>query len=75
MELVLPVVTPQPVFNVGNKLGSWLTSAGIDSPRADEIWDASSSLSDTQTRRALLRTLRSVVDYRGRAVSAVNKCI
>jgi integrase len=30
---VLPVVAPQPVFNVGNKLGSWLTPAGIHSPR------------------------------------------
>jgi hypothetical protein len=24
-ELVLPVVAPQPVLSVGNKLGSWLT--------------------------------------------------
>ena len=44
-ELVLPVVAPQPVLNVGNKLGSWLTSAGIYSPRA-EMWNAYSSLSD-----------------------------
>jgi pimeloyl-ACP methyl ester carboxylesterase len=28
-ELVLPAIAPQPVLNVGNKLGSWLTSAGI----------------------------------------------
>ena len=33
VELVLPVVAPRPVVNVGNKLGSWLTSAGIHSPR------------------------------------------
>src|SRR6185503_3182212 len=26
-ELVLLVVAPQPVLNIGNKLGSWLTSA------------------------------------------------
>jgi pimeloyl-ACP methyl ester carboxylesterase len=72
-ELVLPVVAPRPVMNVGNKLGSWLTSAGIHSPRAGEMWNAYSSLSDGQTRQAFLRTLRSVVDYRGQAVSAVNK--
>ena len=72
-ELVLPVVAPQPVLNVGNKLGSWLTSAGIHSPHAGEIWNAYSSLSDGETRQAFLRTLRSVVDYRGQAVSAVNK--
>jgi len=56
-----------------NKLGSWLTSAGIHSPHAGEIWNAYSSLSDGQTRQAFLRTLRSVVDYRGQAVSAINK--
>ena len=73
VELVLPVVAPRPVLNVGNRLGSWLTSAGIHSPRAGEIWNAYSSLSDGQTRQAFLRTLRSVVDYRGQAVSAINK--
>jgi pimeloyl-ACP methyl ester carboxylesterase len=73
VELVLPVVAPRPVLNVGNTLGSWLTSAGIHSPRAGEIWNAYSSLSDGQTRQAFLRTLRSVVDYRGQAVSAINK--
>ena len=31
------------------------------------------SLSDSGARQALLRTLRSVVDYRGQAVSALNK--
>jgi pimeloyl-ACP methyl ester carboxylesterase len=72
-EFVLPIVAPQPVLNVGNKIGSWLTSAGIRSPRAGQMWDAYSSLSDAQTRRAFLRTLRSVVDYRGQAVSALNK--
>lgn len=72
-ELVLPVVAPQPVCNAGNRLGSLLMSAGIRSPRAGEIWKAYSSLSDRQTRQAFLRTLRSVVDYRGQAVSALNK--
>ena len=69
-EFVLPVVAPQPVLNLGNKLGSWLTSAGIQSPRAGEMWSAYCSLSDRPTRQAFLRTLRSVVDYRGQAVSA-----
>jgi pimeloyl-ACP methyl ester carboxylesterase len=72
-ELVLPVVTPQPVLKIGNKLGSWLTSAGIQAPRAGEMWNAYSSLADARTRQAFLRTLRSVVDYRGQAVSALTK--
>ena len=73
VELVLPVVASRPVLNVANTLGSWLTSAGIHSPHAGELWNAYSSLSDGQTRQAFLRTLRSVVDYRGQAVSAINK--
>ena len=72
-ELVLPIVAPQPVLNLGNKLGSWLTSAGIQAPRAGQMWYAYCSLSDAGTRQAFLRTLRSVVDYRGQAVSALNK--
>jgi pimeloyl-ACP methyl ester carboxylesterase len=60
-------------LNIGNKLGSWLTAAGIQSPRAGEMWSAYSSLSDRETRQAFLRTLRSVVDYRGQAVSALGK--
>jgi pimeloyl-ACP methyl ester carboxylesterase len=72
-ELVLPVIAPSPVLKAGNKIGSWLTSAGVKSPRAVEIWHAYSSFSDAPTRDAFLRTLRSVVDYRGQAVSALNR--
>jgi pimeloyl-ACP methyl ester carboxylesterase len=72
-ELVLPVVAQRAVLNVGSKLGSWLTSVGIQSPRGSEMWSAYSSLADPQTRQAFLRTLRSVVDYRGQAVSALGK--
>jgi pimeloyl-ACP methyl ester carboxylesterase len=37
VELVLPVVAPRPVLNLGARLGSWLTSAGIHSPQVGEI--------------------------------------
>lgn len=72
-EFVLPVIAPTPVLKVGNKIGSWFTSAGMKNPRASEIWRAYSSFSDRPTRDAFLRTLRSVVDYRGQAVSAINR--
>jgi pimeloyl-ACP methyl ester carboxylesterase len=72
-EAVLPAIAPQPVLTVGNKLRSWLSNAGIQSPRGAELWSAYSSLSDRQTRQSFLRTLRSVVDYRGQAVSALNR--
>jgi pimeloyl-ACP methyl ester carboxylesterase len=72
-ELIMPVIAPSPVLTAGNKLRSWFTAAGIQSPRGAEIWSAYSSLADPQTRHAFLRTLRSVVDYRGQAVSALNR--
>ena len=72
-ELILPVIAPPPVIKIGNKLRSWLSSANIHSPRGAEMWSAYSSLADPQTRQAFLRTLRSVVDYRGQAVSALNR--
>ncbi|CAN3130070.1 alpha/beta fold hydrolase [Mycobacterium sp. smrl_JER01] len=72
-ELLMPVIAPRPVVQVGNKLRSWFSAANISSPRGAEMWSAYSSLSDAQTRQAFLRTLRSVVDYRGQAVSALNR--
>ena len=50
-----------------------MRKAGIDAPRGEEIWRHYSSLSDGPTRRAFLRTLRSVVDHRGQAVSALSR--
>jgi pimeloyl-ACP methyl ester carboxylesterase len=72
-ELILPVIAPPQVLSAGNKIKSLLSSAGVQSPRGAELWSAYSSLSDRDTRNAFLRTLRSVVDYRGQAVSALGK--
>ncbi|MBB2991965.1 pimeloyl-ACP methyl ester carboxylesterase [Mycolicibacterium iranicum] len=72
-ELLMPVIAPPPVVRIGNRLRGWLSSANIQSPRGAEMWSAYASLSDGQTRSAFLRTLRSVVDYRGQAVSALNR--
>jgi pimeloyl-ACP methyl ester carboxylesterase len=72
-EFILPAIAPPPVLTVGNKLRSWFSAAGLQSPRGAEIWSAYSSLSDGETRQAFLRTLRSVVDHRGQAVSALNR--
>ncbi|CAN5178387.1 alpha/beta fold hydrolase [soil metagenome] len=72
-ELILPVIAPPQVLAAGNKIKSLLSSVGVQSPRGAELWSAYSSLSDRDTRNAFLRTLRSVVDYRGQAVSALSK--
>lgn len=72
-EFVLPVIAPSPVLRAGNAVRSWLSSAGLRSPRGAEIWSAYSSFADSDTREAFQRTLRSVVDYRGQSVSALNR--
>ena len=72
-EFVMPVIAPSPVLRAGNAVKSWLSSAGLRSPRGAEMWSAYSSFGDGETRQAFLRTLRSVVDYRGQAVSALNR--
>lgn len=72
-ELLMPLIAPPPVVRVGNTLRNWFSAVNIQSPRGGEMWSAYSSLSDAQTREAFLRTLRSVVDYRGQAVSALNR--
>lgn len=72
-EFVMPVIAPTPVLRAGNSVRGWLTSLGLRSPRGAEIWNAYSSFADRQTRDAFLRTLRSVVDYRGQSVSALNR--
>jgi pimeloyl-ACP methyl ester carboxylesterase len=72
-ELVMPVIAPGFVLRVGDSVKGWLTSMGLRSPRGAEIWSAYSSFSDASTREAFLRTLRSVVDYRGQSVSALNR--
>jgi pimeloyl-ACP methyl ester carboxylesterase len=72
-ELVLPLIAPPPLLRIGNTLRSWLAAAGVRSARGAEIWKAYSSFADRGTREAFLRTLRSVVDYRGQTVSALNR--
>ena len=75
-EFVLPVVAPRAVLNLGNKLGSWLTSAGIQSPRAGR--DAQrAALASLRLRSADSPGVPPHVAFSGRlprqAVSALGK--
>ena len=72
-ELLMPVIAPKFVLRAGDSVKSWLSSMGLLSPRGAEIWSSYSSFSDASTRESFLRTLRSVVDYRGQSVSALNR--
>lgn len=72
-ELIMPIIAPRRVLAAGNRLRSWFHKSGIESPRGEEIWSSYSSFADAPTRAAFLRTLRSVVDYRGQAVNALSR--
>ncbi len=72
-EFLVPVIASKPIISAGTAIHSWLTARGVRAPLANEMWQAHASLGDKETRQAFLRTLRSVVDHRGQAVSATSK--
>lgn len=72
-ELVMPVLFPAFVREQGDRVNRFLRRHGIRSARAAEMWLAYRSLTEAENRRAFVRTLRSVVDVGGQAVSAMDR--
>jgi pimeloyl-ACP methyl ester carboxylesterase len=64
-EFVLPMMASRPSVAAGNLLRALAGSADRFATRP--------ALSNRDNRRAFLRTLRAVVDFRGQAVSALNR--
>jgi pimeloyl-ACP methyl ester carboxylesterase len=64
-ELVLPVIASRPAVLAGNAVRALMGSA--------DRFKARPSLANRDHRQAFLRTLRSVVDFRGQAVTALNR--
>jgi pimeloyl-ACP methyl ester carboxylesterase len=64
-ELVLPMLASRHAVLAGNALRALMGSS--------ERFKARPSLSSRDSRKAFLRTLRSVVDFRGQAVSALDR--
>jgi pimeloyl-ACP methyl ester carboxylesterase len=64
-EFVLPMIASRPAVAAGNALRALVGSA--------DRFTARPALSNRDNRRAFLRTLRAVVDFRGQAVSAINR--
>jgi pimeloyl-ACP methyl ester carboxylesterase len=69
-EFLAPVIFPGFVKRVGDNVSRTVERLGVRAPRIAEMWDAYSSLTDPAHRDAFLRTLRSVVEVGGQAVSA-----
>jgi pimeloyl-ACP methyl ester carboxylesterase len=72
-EYAMPLLFPPFVRDAGNSVMGWLGQRGLRSPRVAEMWRAYGSLTDTQNRRAFVRTLRAVVDHGGQSVSAKDR--
>lgn len=73
-EYVFPLVCAPRLRDAGNWLASFIGRAGLRlAPEAEEIWRSYASLAESDTRRAFFRTLQSVVDIRGQAVSATDR--
>jgi len=74
-DLVLPLVSRRAVRVVGHgflRLLELLDSdIGVDASDLLRVFD---SLPDPATRRAFVRTLRSVVDWRGQAITMLDRC-
>jgi pimeloyl-ACP methyl ester carboxylesterase len=69
-EYLMPLLFASFVRDAGNALGHQLRRLGLRAPNLQEQWRAYVSLTDPANRPAFLRTLRSVVDPAGQAVSA-----
>ena len=69
-ELVMPALFPSFVAGLGDSLARLLRRRGFANPAATEVWSAYRSLTDAETRRAFVRTIRAVIDPGGQSVSA-----
>jgi pimeloyl-ACP methyl ester carboxylesterase len=73
-EAVLQLACAAPVRGAIESVGSGVARLGLrPAPVVAELWRSYASLTDPATRHAFFRTLRSVVDPRGQAVSASNR--
>jgi pimeloyl-ACP methyl ester carboxylesterase len=72
-EYVLPVIFPAFVKERGDSVSRFLLRRGIRSGRAAEMWLAYRSLTESDNRKAFVRTMRSVIDPGGQTVSALDR--
>lgn len=69
-EYVMPVLFPHFVRAGGEKVVAFFRNRGVRAPHIAEMWSAYASLTETENRRAFIRTVRAVIDPGGQAVSA-----
>ena len=73
VEYVLPALFPAFVRNWGDPVVRFFGRRGIRNAQAAEMWRSYKSLTEGESRRAFVRTMRSVIDPGGQSVSAVDR--
>jgi pimeloyl-ACP methyl ester carboxylesterase len=75
-EFVLPLVTAEPVQSLARQLEPLIRVIGGFGMGTDfhYVLERYQSLADNTARSAFLRTLRSVVDWRGQVVTMLDRC-
>lgn len=72
--VVLPLAAPKALHGVGDRLTARLRALGPSiGPEVEELWAAARTLSDVESRRAFLATLRGIVDWSGQRVDATDR--
>lgn len=69
-EYLMPVLFPSFVRDAGDAIRRRLGALGVRAPHIEEEWRGYTSLTDPDTRKAFVKTLRSVIDLGGQSVSA-----
>ena len=72
-EFVMPAVFPGFVGDLGDRLFTSAAARGLRLGKVTEMWSAYASLAEADNRQAFARTLRSVIDPGGQAVSAMDR--
>jgi pimeloyl-ACP methyl ester carboxylesterase len=73
VEYVMPALFPAFVGNWGDSVVTFFADRGFRNPEAVEMWRAYKSLTEGESRRAFIRTMRSVIDPGGQSVSAADR--
>jgi len=72
-EYVMPVLFPEFVGNWGDAVVKFFGGRGFRHAEAVEMWRSYRSLTEGESRRAFVRTVRSVIDPGGQSVSAADR--
>jgi pimeloyl-ACP methyl ester carboxylesterase len=70
VEYLMPVIFPSVARAAGDALGRGLHRIGLRVPLLAQEWGAYTALTEPENRHVFVRTLRSVVDAGGQAVTA-----